>query len=91
MIEGLACFAEFDVFPGDGNLRADPLSWLASIAKPQERFGMAGTAVVPEDELIKSIVYEMRNLESTARRKDTLLAQQLDPTRRGGYHPATSP
>lgn len=35
VVEGLACFAEFDAAPGSGNLRVPPLAWLARIACPE--------------------------------------------------------
>jgi hypothetical protein len=86
IVEGLACFAEFDVAPGEGNLRAVPLGWLVMIARPEQIFGSGQPATTQsQDDVIRETLCDMRVLESTARRKDHLLAQPLDPSRRGGY------
>lgn len=86
IVEGLACFAEFDVAPGHGNLRSPPLLWLARLAAPQQfQRAVGAPSTQGMDELIRSTLKEMRLLEATGRRKDTLLVQPLDPRRRGGY------
>jgi len=86
IVEGLACFAEFDAFPGAGNLSCHPFQWLRPIARPAEHFRLGSVPTSdPSGPLLEDILTEMRSAESTARRKDALLAQPLDPRRRGGY------
>lgn len=64
VMEGLACFAEFDVFPDEGNLRVPPIGWLCALAKPRELRQVAGSAA-GFDDLAKSVLREIRTSESS--------------------------
>jgi hypothetical protein len=83
IVEGIALFAEFDVLPGDGNLRVVPLFWLAMLAEPSATFVGGGIRV--SEDVIFSAIKKMRLLDSTLDRKDGLLCQPLGPHRSGGY------
>lgn len=83
LVEGLACFAEFDAFPGNGAVRATPLAWLAVLAQPAA--ALANQTIEDQDALIGQVLRQLRGLERTALRKDILLAHPLDPQRLGGY------
>jgi hypothetical protein len=83
LIEGLALFAEFDVVPGDGNLRVAPLTWLGILAYPGLVRSNEGNRTL--EEAIRSAISRLRTVEATAQRKDNLLCQPLNPRPHGGY------
>jgi hypothetical protein len=84
--EGLACFAEFDVFPGGGNLRAAPLVWISIAAEPtKHRVSDSGDQSSDLDAAIARLLTQLRQREDTARRKEALLIHPLDPQRGDGY------
>ena len=83
LIEGMALFAEFDVVPGDGNLRVVPLTWLGILAYPGLVRSNGGDRTL--EEAIRSAISRLRTVESTAERKDNLLCQPLNPRSEGGY------
>ena len=85
LLEGIACFAEFDAYPGAGNLRADPFSWLGALAFPRESYDPETLRGIDPDEGIKKTFRELRLLEQVAMRRDNLLTQCLDPAAQGGY------
>ena len=84
--EGLACFAEFDAFPGNGNLRAAPLEWIAIAAEPRAvEESRSEEASIDDDTRIARLLRNVRNREDTARRKEALLIRPLDPEQGDGY------
>lgn len=86
VIEGLACFAEFDAFPGAGHVRARPFEWLSRLGTSRSRLQSVRNGSQSEiDEMVADLVVRMRMLEILAVRKDALLVQPLDPRARGGY------
>jgi len=83
LIEGMALFAEYDLVPGDGNLRVTPLNWLAILAYPDLIHSNEENRTT--EEAIRSAISRLRCVEATAARKDNLLCQPLDPRPLGGY------
>lgn len=84
LIEGLACFGEFDVYPDQGNLRVSPLPWVCALARPRET-REKGRSPTGLDELARAVLRNVRLSKGMWRRKEILLSQPLDPARRGGY------
>lgn len=85
VMEGLACFAEFDAYPSIANLRVDPLLWTSIMAHPDTEFSRQGGQAGEADHIIRETLRELRGDEATARRKDNLLTQPLNPINSGGY------
>ena len=80
--EGLALFAELDMLPGAGQMRAPPVGWLISLFAYNEMFDQEVSCELVFSEMMSKWRTSERGLQS----KENLLAQPLD-VRAGGYLP----
>jgi hypothetical protein len=80
--EGLALFAELDMLPGPGGVRAPIVSWILSMFSQKLMFDKEATC----DNLFSHLVTDARTTERGLRTKENLISQPLH-VKGGGYLP----